>query len=269
MSTAERDPADPAIRFDHASVVYPSGVKGLDGVDLSIERGQLVVVVGLSGAGKSTLLRSINGLVQLTGGDVLVEGRSVRRSRGAALRALRARVGMIFQDHRLVKRLSVLTNVLLGRVARVPVWRQVLGLWPRADVDIALQALERVGLRDRAGVRASQLSGGQQQRVGIARALAQEPGVVLADEPVASLDPMTSHRVMQDLQRINRDLSITTLVNLHFLDLAKRYAQRIVGLRQGAVVYDGPADEVGEADFAQIYGRSMTAEDVLEGFGAR
>jgi phosphonate transport system ATP-binding protein len=158
----------------------------------------------------------------------------------------------------------VLTNVLLGRVARVPAWRQLLGLWPRPDVDVALRALDRVGLADRARVRASELSGGQQQRVGIARALAQEPVVILADEPVASLDPMTSHRVMDDLQRINRDLGITTLVNLHFLDLAKQYAQRIVGLRQGALVYDGPAAGVSERDFAEIYGRRMTAEDVLE-----
>jgi phosphonate transport system ATP-binding protein len=264
MSTAETPPAEPAIRFAGATVVYPNGVKALDGLDLSIERGELVVVVGLSGAGKSTLLRSINGLVRLTEGEVFVDGRSVPRNEGAALRALRARVGMIFQDHRLVKRLSVLTNVLLGRVARVPAWRQLLGLWPRRDVDVALQALDRVGLADRARVRASELSGGQQQRVGIARALAQEPVVILADEPVASLDPMTSHHVMDDLQRINRDLGITTLVNLHFLDLAKQYAQRIVGLRQGALVYDGPAAAVGAKDFAEIYGRRMTAEDVLE-----
>lgn len=264
MSTAEPLPSEPAIRFADATVVYPNGVTGLDGLNLSIERGEMVVVVGLSGAGKSTLLRSINGLAPLTGGDVFVEGRSVRASSGVRLRELRARVGMIFQDHRLVKRLSVLTNVLLGRVARVPVWRQILGRWPRADSEIALRALERVGLADYAHTRAAQLSGGQQQRVGIARALAQEPVVILADEPVASLDPMTSHQVMQDLQRINRELQITTLINLHFLDLAKKYAQRIVGLRQGVLVYDGPAAAVSETDFAEIYGRRMTSEDVLE-----
>lgn len=264
MSTAEAAASGPAIRFAGASVVYPNGVKALDRVDLSIARGELVVIVGLSGAGKSTLLRSVNGLVPLTEGDVLVEGRSVRGCRGTALRALRARVGMIFQDHRLVKRLSVLTNVLVGRVASVPVWRQVLGLWPREDVAIALRALERVGLAERARARASDLSGGQQQRVGIARALAQEPSVILADEPVASLDPMTSRQVMEDLRRINEELGITTLVNLHFLDLAKAYAERIVGLRQGAVVHDGPAAAVTANDFAGIYGRRMTAGDVLE-----
>ncbi len=254
-----------AIRFEKASVVYGNGVRGLDELDLEINAGQLVVVVGLSGAGKSTMLRAINGLVPVTQGEVLVEGERVSKARGGDLRRLRTKIGMIFQDYRLVKRLSVLQNVLVGRVATVPTWRAVIGAWPREDVDRAFDALERVGLADRAYVRASQLSGGQQQRVGIARALAQQPSVILADEPVASLDPVTSHQVMDDLQRINQDLGITTLVNLHFLDLAKRYGERIVGLRQGGLVYDGSGTDVGERDFAEIYGRAMTTDDVLEG----
>ncbi|MDH3403705.1 MAG: phosphonate ABC transporter ATP-binding protein [Acidobacteriota bacterium] len=263
--TAEGSPAgSPAIRFDGTSVVYPNGVKGLDAVDLEVPRGELVVVVGLSGAGKSTLLRAVNGLVRITGGDVVVDGRSVRASHGAGLRDLRASVGMIFQDYRLVRRLSVLQNVLVGRVARVPTWRQLAGLWPKEDVALALDSLDRVGLADRAYVKAGQLSGGQQQRVGIARALAQKPAVILADEPVASLDPVTSRQVMDDLQRINRDLGITTLVNLHFLDLAKEYAERIIGLSQGRVVFDGAGAGVTADDFAEIYGRHPTAEDVLE-----
>ncbi len=254
-----------AIRFEKASVVYGNGVRGLDELDLEINAGQLVVVVGLSGAGKSTMLRAINGLVPVTQGEVLVEGERGYQARGGDLRRLRTKIGMIFQDYRLVKRLSVLQNVLVGRVATVPTWRAVIGAWPREDVDRAFDALERVGLADRAYVRASQLSGGQQQRVGIARALAQQPSVILADEPVASLDPVTSHQVMDDLQRINQDLGITTLVNLHFLDLAKRYGERIVGLRQGGLVYDGSGTDVGERDFAEIYGRAMTTDDVLEG----
>jgi phosphonate transport system ATP-binding protein len=264
MATAAAASDPPAIRFAATSVVYPNGVRGLDGVDLDVAHGELIVVVGLSGAGKSTLLRAVNGLVRITGGDVEVTGRSVRASTGGALRELRAGVGMIFQDYRLVRRLSVLHNVLVGRVARVPTWRQVVGLWPKADVDLALDSLDRVGLADRAYVKAGQLSGGQQQRVGIARALAQEPSVILADEPVASLDPVTSRRVMEDLQRINQDLGITTLINLHFLDLAKEYAQRIIGLRQGLLVFDGPGAAVTERDFAEIYGRHVTADDVLE-----
>ncbi len=256
--------AEPAIRFRGATVVYPSGVKGLEELDLDIPRGDRLVIVGLSGAGKSTMLRAVNGLVKVTEGDVEVEGRSVRESQGGALRELRAKVGMIFQDYRLVRRLSVLQNVLIGRVAQVPTWRQMLGLWPRPDVEIAFEALERVGLVDRAYVKASQLSGGQQQRVGIARALAQKPSVILADEPVASLDPVTSHEVMDDLRGINEELGITTLINLHFLDLAKEYAVRIVGLRQGRLVFDGAGADVTEDDFSEIYGRHMTAEDVLE-----
>ena len=255
----------PAIRFASTSVVYPNGVRGLDGLDLELVRGQLVVIVGLSGAGKSTLLRAVNGLVEITDGDVLVEGRSVRQAQGPALRRLRARIGMIFQDYRLVRRLTVLQNVLVGRIAEVPTWRAVAGLWPKEDVEIAFDALERVGIADRAYVKASQLSGGQQQRVGIARALAQQPSVILADEPVASLDPVTSHQVLRDLQRINRDLGITTVVNLHFLDLAKAYGERIVGLREGRLVYDGKGREVKERDFIDIYGRGMTADDMLEG----
>lgn len=171
---------------------------------------------------------------------------------------------MIFQDYRLVRRLSVLQNVLVGRVARVPTWRQLIGMWPKEDVELAFESLDRVGLADRAYVKAGQLSGGQQQRVGIARALAQKPSAILADEPVASLDPVTSRRVMDDLRRINQDLGITTLVNLHFLDLAKEYAERIIGLRQGRLVFDGVGGAVTEDDFAEIYGRHMTADDVLE-----
>ncbi|MCZ6507437.1 MAG: phosphonate ABC transporter ATP-binding protein [Acidobacteria bacterium] len=254
----------PAIRFRQASVVYPSGVRGLDRLDLDIPHGDLVVIVGLSGAGKSTMLRAVNGLVTITGGDVEVEGRSVRSSRGKALRELRAGAGMIFQDYRIVRRLSVLQNVLVGRVARVPTWRQLIGMWPKEDVELAFDSLDRVGLVDRAYVKAGQLSGGQQQRVGIARALAQKPSVILADEPVASLDPVTSRRVMEDLRRINQDLGITTLVNLHFLDLAKEYAERIIGLSQGRLVFDGAGGDVTEGDFAEIYGRHMTADDVLE-----
>lgn len=253
-----------AIRFDHTHVVYPNGVRGLDDFDLEIEAGQMVVVVGLSGAGKSTMLRAINGLVTVTDGDVSVGGTGVRSAQRSDLRHLRAKVGMIFQDFRLIRRLSVLDNVLIGRLAQVPTWRSVIKAWPKADVDIAFDALDRVGLIDRAYTKASQLSGGQQQRVGIARALAQQPSVILADEPVASLDPITSKQVMDDLQRINRDLGITTLINLHFLDLAKQYAERIVGLRQGKLVFDGAGDAVTEDDFNQIYGRAMTVDDVLE-----
>jgi phosphonate transport system ATP-binding protein len=252
------------IRFQAASVTYRGGVHALRDLTLDIPDGQFLVVVGLSGAGKSTLVRAINGLVPLTGGDVLVDGRSVRQARGRELRQIRSGIGMIFQTFNLVKRATVLDNVLIGRLHATPPWRSLVGRWRAEDVEIAMQALERVDIVEKAYVRASDLSGGQQQRVGIARALAQQPRIILADEPVASLDPPTSHMVMRDLQRINRELGITTIVNLHFLDLARVYGQRIVGLRAGELVYDGPGSGADERVFRDIYGRSLTADDVLE-----
>jgi phosphonate transport system ATP-binding protein len=252
------------IKFLDASVTYPGGVHALKNVSLEIPDGQMVVIVGLSGAGKSTLIRAINGLVPLTGGDIVVHGQSVREASGAQLRELRASIGMIFQTFNLVKRTSVLNNVLMGRFHATSTWRSLLGWYKPDDVEIAMRALERVDIIEKAYVRAANLSGGQQQRVGIARALAQEPKILLADEPVASLDPPTSHVVMRDLQRINRELGITTIVNLHFLDLAKVYGERIIGMRAGEFVYDGPGEQADEHVFRDIYGRSLTADDVLE-----
>jgi phosphonate transport system ATP-binding protein len=252
------------IRFENASVTYPGGVQALKDVTLEIPDGQLLVIVGLSGAGKSTLVRAINGLVPLTEGDVVVHGQSVRRANQKQLRELRSNIGMIFQTFNLVKRTSVLNNVLMGRFHATSTWRSLLGWYKPADIEIAMQALERVDIVEKAYVRAANLSGGQQQRVGIARALAQEPRILLADEPVASLDPPTSHVVMRDLQRINRELDITTIVNLHFLDLAKVYGERIIGMRAGELVYDGTAADADENVFRDIYGRSLTADDLLE-----
>jgi len=170
---------------------------------------------------------------------------------------------MIFQTFNLVNRTTVMNNVLMGRLAKVPAWRSTLGLWSAEDREAAFQAMERVGIVDKAYVRASNLSGGQQQRVGIARALAQEPSFMLADEPVAALDPVTTHQVMGDLQRINRELGITTLINLHFLDLARHYGRRLIGLRGGELVFDGDISEVDDDTFREIYGRAITPDDLL------
>ena len=251
------------IRFEHASVTYPGGVHALRDLTLEIPDGQLLIVVGLSGAGKSTLIRAINGLVPPTAGDVIVDGVSVRNASARQLRELRSTIGMIFQTFNLVKRTTVLNNVLMGRLRATGTLRSLLGWYRPADIEIAMRALERVDIVEKAYVRASNLSGGQQQRVGIARALAQEPKILLADEPVASLDPPTSHVVMRDLQRINRELGITTVVNLHFLDLAKVYGERIIGLRDGELVYDGTGAEANEDVFRDIYGRSLTADDLM------
>ncbi|HUG86450.1 MAG TPA: phosphonate ABC transporter ATP-binding protein [Euzebya sp.] len=261
--TGAAPPADPVISFRGGQVIYPGGVTAMEALDLDIAPGEFVVVVGLSGAGKSTLIRAINGLVPLTAGSLTVAGRDVTKASRTDLRLLRAEVGMVFQSFNLVKRASVLNNVLIGRLHATPTWRSVLGLYKAADVERAMVALERVEIVDKAYTRAANLSGGQQQRVSIARVLAQEPKVVLADEPVASLDPPTADAVMHDLQRINRDLGITTIVNLHFLDLARRYGDRVIGMRDGRVVFDGPGAEADDAVFEQIYGRSLTTDDVL------
>ncbi|MFC0678018.1 phosphonate ABC transporter ATP-binding protein [Lysobacter korlensis] len=251
------------IRYTDVSVRYPNGTVGLDAVDLEIPDGQFVVVVGLSGAGKSTLIRTINGLVPVTSGQLEVAGRRVDGASKRQLRELRSRVGMIFQSFNLVSRTTVLKNVLVGRLHATPTVPSLFGVYRKDDVEVAFSALERVGIVEKAYTRASQLSGGQQQRVAIARVLAQQPEVILADEPVASLDPPTANLVMRDLQRINRELGITTVVNLHFLDLARTYAQRIIGMRAGKIVFDGTPSEADDAVFARIYGRSLTAEDVL------
>lgn len=251
------------IDFTNTSVTYPGGLTALKDVTLSIEKGEFVVIVGLSGAGKSTMLRAINGLVPVSG-SVKVDGREVVGASRSDLRSIRSDVGMIFQTFNLVNRSRVINNALMGRLAQVPRWRSFMGLWPANDKEIALQSLERVDLVEKAYVRASDLSGGQQQRVGIARALAQEPNIILADEPVASLDPVTSHLVMRDLQRINRELGITTLINLHFLDLARQYGRRLIGLHDGRVVFDGDIADVDDEVFRGIYGRAITPDDLID-----
>ena len=232
-------------------------------LDLTIEPGEFVVIVGLSGAGKSTLIRAVNGLVPLTSGSLQVNDRDVTALGQSGMRDLRSEIGMIFQGFNLVNRTTVLKNVLMGRLHQAPTWRTMLGTYSKRDIDIAARALDRVEIIEKAYVRASNLSGGQRQRVGIARALAQEPSIILADEPVASLDPPTSHVVMRYLQQIGRDLGITVIVNLHFLDLATAYADRIIGLRDGALVFDGPGSECDADVFESIYGRSLTADDTM------
>ncbi|CAG7615235.1 Phosphate-import ATP-binding protein PhnC [Paenibacillus solanacearum] len=253
------------IEFQNVSKVYPNGTIGLKNINLTINKGEFIVIVGLSGAGKSTLLRSINRLHEITDGQIAINGRSITAATGVQLRNLRRDIGMIFQNFNLVKRSSVLRNVLSGRVGYHSTLRTLLGLFPKHDVDLALQALERVNIREKAYVRADQLSGGQQQRVSIARALAQEAKIILADEPVASLDPLTTRQVMDDLRRINQELGITTVVNLHFIDLAREYATRIIGLRAGQVVFDGPVSEATDEAFSDIYGRAIKKDELLGG----
>lgn len=251
------------IELRNVSKMYPNGTKGLDQINLSFAKGEFVAIVGLSGAGKSTLLRSINRLHDISEGDILIDGSSITQAKGKQLRMIRRNIGMIFQSFNLVKRTSVLRNVLAGRVGYHSTLRTILGRFPEKDMNLAFGALDRVNIIEKAYSRADELSGGQQQRVAIARVLAQEAKIILADEPVASLDPLTTKQVMDDLKKINQELGITTIINLHYVDLARQYATRIVGLRAGQVVFDGPVSEATDEVFAEIYGRPIEKNELL------
>jgi phosphonate transport system ATP-binding protein len=253
------------IEFRDVEVVYPNGPKALKGVNLEIPTGQFVVIVGLSGAGKSTLIRTVNNLVVPSGGEVRVDGKSITRASGGELRRLRSGIGMIFQTFNLVKRSTVIRNVLAGRLGDNNPLLSLLGIFSHGDLELAHESLRRVGIPEKAFSRADALSGGQQQRVGIARALTQKPSIMLADEPVASLDPPTSHAVMRDLKRISREDGITTLVNLHFIDMAREYADRIIGMNGGVVVFDGTPEEATDEVFERIYGRAIDEEYDIRG----
>jgi phosphonate transport system ATP-binding protein len=253
------------IQFKDVGLVYPNGTEGLKNVNVTINDGEFVVIVGLSGAGKSTFIRSINRLVTPTKGSLLVDDEDILSYRSGELRKLRTKVGMIFQNYNLVKRSNVLKNVLAGRLGHTGTIRSILNLYKKEDVGLAYESLQRVNISEKLYSRADELSGGQQQRVSIARVLTQKPGYILADEPVASLDPPTSHQVMSYLKKINKEDNITTIVNLHFIDMAMEYADRIIGMRAGEVVFDGPVSEVNEKTFEEIYGRSIREDDLRGG----
>ena len=237
---------------------YPGGTIALDGVDLDIAAGELVALIGPSGAGKSTLLRCLNGFVAPTAGEVQVGGAIVTGAKGERLRLIRAGIGFVFQQFNLQRRLSVLENVLIGGLARVPRLRSLLGAFPGSDVGRARGALARVGLGGLDERRVDTLSGGQQQRVAIARVLVQEPRVILADEPMASLDPSLSESVLALLQRISDEDGITVVTSLHVLDLARRYSRRVIGLRGGRVAYDGSPEALTEAGARRIFADTAT-----------
>jgi phosphonate transport system ATP-binding protein len=247
------------LTIERLTKVFPNGTRALDDLSLEVQDGEFISIVGLSGAGKSTLLRCINRLVDPTSGRIILDGTDVTSASPAELRRVRRRIGMIFQQFNLVKRASVLTNVLTGALASTSSLDSLLGRFNPRDFDRAALSLERVGILHKANQRADTLSGGQQQRVAIARALMQEPRVILADEPVASLDPATSHSVMKYLEQVNREDGLIVLCNLHFLSLARRYATRVIALKDGRLVFDGLPSEIGPERFRQIYG-----EDALE-----
>lgn len=234
--------------------VYPNGTHALKGVSLNVQPGEFLVVIGLSGSGKSTLLRCINALHDATSGSINFEGQEVTELKGKQIRDVRSRIGMIFQHFNLIPRKTVMTNVLSGTLSKTGITKSILGIFPEEEKKRAREYINIVGLRGKENARADNLSGGQQQRVAIARALMQNPKVLLADEPVASLDPATSHSVMQYLKKVNEELGVTVICNLHFLSLVREYASRVVALKDGKMIYEGNPSDIDEQWFQTIYG---------------
>ncbi|WP_112182313.1 MULTISPECIES: phosphonate ABC transporter ATP-binding protein [Paraliobacillus] len=241
------------IEFINVEKRYGKDVLALRDINLSIEQGEFVAIIGLSGAGKSTLLRCINRMHDITEGRLLVDDIEVGQLKGKGVRKLRRKIGMIFQSFNLVTRTTVLKNVLVSFIPDLPVWRKITGIFSKEHKIKALTALDQVGILDKAYARVDQLSGGQQQRVALARTLAQNPFIILADEPIASLDPVTSKQVMKDFKKINQDMQISVIMNIHHVEVALEYADRIIGIRTGEIVYDGHANEVTPEILDYIY----------------
>jgi phosphonate transport system ATP-binding protein len=256
------------LEIRHLTKIYDDGTVALRDVSFQVPDGEFLAIIGLSGSGKSTLLRCINRLIDPTEGEILWDGVDVAKLKGEDLRNTRRKIGMVFQQFNLVKRSSVINNVLAGRLGYSSTWRSVVGRFSAEDQQRARQALERMGITNQAYKRADELSGGQQQRVGIARALMQDPKMILADEPVASLDPVLAHSILQHLERLNREDKITVLCSLHYLDLVQRYGTRVIGLRSGKLVYEGSREDIRkmtDQEFKTIYGEEAERVGDLTG----
>jgi len=251
------------IKFIDVYKTYPNGVKALKNINLTIDPGEFVAIIGLSGAGKSTLIKLVNKMTDVTSGSLIVNGQNIPKLKGRALRKYRRRVGMVFQSFNLINRTTVINNVLAARVPDMDPFLSLIGFYTKKDKLLALEALHKVGILEKAFIRADQLSGGQQQRVALARTLAQNPSIILADEPVASLDPITANQIMKDFERINKTEKITILVNMHHVDLALKYATRVIGIHEGEVVYDGLSENITEEILKKVYGRDLTDEDIM------
>ncbi len=242
------------LKVEHLTKVYPNGTVALKDLSFEVPDGEFLVVIGLSGSGKSTLLRCINRLIDPTEGKITMDGIDITAAKGAELRHIRRHIGMIFQHFNLVKRSTVMTNVLNGRLGYLNPWTSTLGIFPREEKQRAIAAMTRVGIAEKVSSRADALSGGQQQRVGIARTLMQEPKLILADEPVASLDPVLAHSIMQYIEKLNKEDNVSVICSLHYLDLIQRYAERVIGLKDGIKVFEGLPTEINRIKFKEIYG---------------
>ncbi len=241
------------IKLENINHTYPNGTRALHGINLEIGAEAFTVLIGPSGAGKSTLMRILNGLVRPTSGMVYIDGLEVSRAKAVQVLAARRKIGMVFQQFNLVKRLTALENVLIGRLGTMPTWRSTIRLYTKEDRQLAFAALERVGMVNYAWQRSDTLSGGQQQRVGIARALAQQPALILADEPISALDPKSSEQVMTLLRQIQLEDGIAVIANLHHLDAVREYAERVVALQRGTVVFDGQPSALTESVTRALY----------------
>jgi phosphonate transport system ATP-binding protein len=241
--------------IEHLRKVYPNGVVALNDVNFSVEDGEFLAVIGLSGSGKSTLLRCINRLIEPTSGKICWDGKDITAAKGDEIRRIRRKIGMVFQQFNLVKRSSVYINVLSGRLGYVDTMPSILQMFSKSDQEKAIKNLAQVDLSEKIHVRADSLSGGQQQRVGIARALMQDPKMILADEPVASLDPVLAHSILKYLEQLNKERGMTVLCSLHFLDLVHRYATRAIALKDGNVVFEGLPKQIDDRQFKAIYGQ--------------
>ncbi|HEY46899.1 MAG: hypothetical protein AMJ88_08155 [Anaerolineae bacterium SM23_ 63] len=235
--------------------IYEGGVKALDNVSFKVEQGEFLACIGLSGSGKSTLLRCINRLIDPTEGQIIWNDEDITKASQDEMRRIRRKMGMVFQHFNLVSRSKVIINVLAGRLGYVNPAMSVINRFPKSDVEMALKQMDRVGIANQAYKRADELSGGQQQRVGIARAMMQEPEMILADEPVASLDPVLAHSIMQYLEQINKEDGVMVICSLHFLDLVHRYADRAIALNEGKLMFDGTPEEIDDDKFKEIYGK--------------
>ena len=252
------------IQFRDVGKIYPNGTEALKNVTLDIAQGEFVAIIGLSGAGKSTLIRLINKMHDITSGELIVNETKVDDTlKGRQLRQFRRGIGMIFQSFNLILRTTVIKNVLAARVAEMNVFSTFLGLYTKKDKIKALTALEQLGILEKAYNRADELSGGQMQRVALARTIAQDPKIILADEPVASLDPITATQVMSDFKKVNTEMNITVIANMHHVDMALKYADRVIGINSGEVVFDGPSSKVDNDLLKMIYGRELTDDDIL------